>query len=144
MAAAASSLKAAAAHNGATATAVQLSGLSIRTKAGTDSSTAGVEAVPSSPASVRSPGLAAVSSPKSPAMWLKGVGGVSGQYRIWTAAGLEFKNLLGTAAKHGQVYVIVMHNTQASFTTCFAQIVQPSAFCSSGSCRLLLHDHYLS
>lgn len=98
VAAAASSLKAAAAHNGATATAVQSSNLSIRTKAGADSSTAGVEAVPSSPASARSPGSAAVSSPKSPAMWQKGVVGVSGQYRVWTAAGLEFKNLLGTAA----------------------------------------------
>lgn len=95
VAAAANSLKAAAAHNGATATAVQLSNLSIRTKAGADSST---EAVPSSPASARSPGSAAVSSPKSPAMWQKGVGGVSGQYRLWTAAGLEFKILLGTAA----------------------------------------------
>ena len=70
-----------------------MSNLSIRTKLGADSSTAGVEA-----ASAKSPGSAAVSTPNSPAMWQKGVGGVSGQYRVWTAAGLGFKNLLGNAA----------------------------------------------
>ena len=95
---AASSLdKAAAAYSGETATAGQLSNLSVRTRAGAESTT-GVEAVPSSPASAKSPDSNAASTPNGPAIWQKGVGGVSSQYRIWTAAGVEFKSLLNTAS----------------------------------------------